>query len=337
MAIDPEVAAELELIRRHLLDIDDATARLDVASSDIRLARDGVSTSLGRIVILLSEVDSPDPPDPPDPEPSDEWPADGTWDEKMAWVASRAGTKAPLKLVGRDGTPAGCVWAPTAVPPRLDLREATILEGWEIPGRIFVRRAPGDPAVTFRNVQAWDCFNEVLNGVAASRVVLVEDCNFDMNPSEVINHNWGQGNLNALRPGFTVRRTRMAHAADNVQCTGPGLIEESVFADMTIDPEFTHNDFIQNYDGLVQLRRCWAKQTLTKASESGHVNGMFADSSLFDIEDCSVEVYAPVGTNAWVLHAGKQPATIWVRNSRVRGKIVGDVRFEGNIDHIVGY
>jgi hypothetical protein len=330
MPIDPEVAAEIEEIRSNLVVLGDHAA-------EILVERNDALASLARLTVLLSNVIEP-PVDPPPVEPpSNEWPAAGTWDEKNAWVAAGAGTKAPLKLVGRDGIPSGCQWVPGAVPPRLDLQGATLLEGWEVPGRIYVRSVAGNPEVTFRNVKAWDCFNEVKNGVAAARVILVEDCNFDMDPAEVINHNWGQGNLNALKPGFAVRRTRLAHASDNAQCTGPGLFEECHLVDMTIDPEFTHNDFIQNYDGMVHLRRCWAKQTLTLPAESGHVNGIFADSAMFDIEDCSIEVYAPAGTNAWVLHAGKQPATIWVRNSRVRGKIVGDVRFEENVDHVVGY
>lgn len=270
----------------------------------------------------------------PEPVATTGWPAAGTWDQKTAWIAAGAGTKTTLKLVGRDGTPAGCSWLPAATPPRLDLKDATLLEGWEIPGRIYVRSVTGNPDVTMRNVKAWDAFS---SEAGANRVKLVEDCTFDMSPAEVIDRNWGQGNLNAMRAGFVVRRTVLRHAADNMQCSGGGLVEDTVFADMTIDPEFTHNDFIQNYDGLVSLRRCWFKQTLTKPEESGHVNGIFADSALFDIEDCSIEVYAPVGTNAWALHAGKQPATIWIRNSRVRGKIVGDVRFEANVDHVNGY
>lgn len=330
MAMSPEEAAEVEKLRLSLIMIGDQAA-------EIIVERNNALASLERLTLLISDETEP-PVDPPDPEPpSEEWPAAGTWEQKEAWIASRVGTKAPLKLVGRDGTPTGCTWVPNAVPPRLDLQGAVLLEGWEIPGRIYVRSVAGNPSVTFRNVKAWDCFNEVKNGVAAARVILVEDCDFDMDPREVIDRNWGQGNLNALKPGFVVRRTRLRHAGDFVQCTGPGLLEEVQGVDMTIDPEFTHNDFIQNYDGLVNLRRCWFKQTLTKPEESGHVNGVFADSSLYDIEDCSLEVYAPQGTNAWVLHAGKQPATIFIRNSKVRGKVVGDVRFEENVDHVNGY
>lgn len=285
---------------------------------------------------LATQVATPmDVEDPPPPDPT-EWPASATWDAKYEWIDGRAGVlDTPRQIVGLNGfVPAGCSWFPTASPPRLDVNTATLLENIEVPGRMFVRNNT-TANLTLRNVKGWDVFAS--GSLAGSnRVILVEDCSFTLPSWVVIDQNWGQGNLNALKPGFVVRRTRLAGASDNVQCSGGGLIEECVFEDMTIDPEFTHNDFIQNYDGLLNVRRCIFEQTLTDPSENNHVNGIFADSSEIDIEDCYIKVTAPAGFNAWAIHAAKEPATVTVRRSFVRGKVIG-VTFQEDVDHANGY
>lgn len=91
MSIDPEVAAELDLVRLHL-------GQILAAQDAIEVARDGIMTSLGRLTILLSAEPAPDPEPEPEPEPDPEaWPS--TWGDRKLWIAARAGTKTDRKSV----------------------------------------------------------------------------------------------------------------------------------------------------------------------------------------------------------------------------------------------
>jgi hypothetical protein len=157
-------------------------------------------------------------------------------------------------------------------------------------------------------------------------------------PPEKVVKGWGQGNLNAMRANFIVRRTVMNQAADGMQCSGGGYMEECLIENLTVSgvaPAGTHNDFIQNYGGLVTVRKCLFKQGLT-GGQGSHLNGVFCDSGTYDIEDTAVIVTAPAGMNAWALHAAKA-GYIDIRNSYVRGRIIGDIRQGSGMDISAGY
>lgn len=429
MPIDPEVAAELDLVRQHLGVIQTSQDAISAEIAIIDQQRDGIMTSIGRITVLLegAEPEPPSYPVPasveltpgpaelvvsiahpasipsqydymviawggsqgfidaqtysqpfpveetisglpieqihvdvgyginPDPVPSDklvratgtpdapagtgEWPATGDWvTEKIPWIEARAGIKvgAPALKPISGNVPSGCQWDGRT----LHVREATLLQDLDIPGRIYVRAVSGNPAVTIRNVKAEDVFS---SESGADRVSLVEDCEFTMPAHRVTgSEHWGQGNLNAMRDGFIVRRTLCRGAADNMQCSpgtgsAAGLLEECVFRDMTIDQSWTHNDFIQLYGGRLNIRRCYFRQNVL-AGQENHLNGIFADGGTYDIEDTAIIVTAPQGSNSWAIHAGKYQTSnqIVVRNSYVRGRRVGQYVFT-NVDYAAGY
>lgn len=295
--VDPALAAELDAAEFH--------ARAAAASAD-----------LAAQAVVRARFIADQPPPEPEPDP-DVWPADSTWDAKVAWIEARAGVKpATMRTVGEAGyVPAGCRWTGA----QLYVDAATELGDLIVPGTI-VPRGTG-PVITLRNVQAvnattWE----------PRRFGLIEDCTFTKG-------------LWALAPGFVIRRTLVYGGTDGMQCEGGGAIEESVIRDLAITST-SHNDFIQNLGGPVTVDRCLMRQT---NPSSDHLNGLFCDQSstsplpgTYDVADSAIIVTASAGTNAWAMHAGKV-GHIAIRDSLVRGRTVGDIRIGPNVDISAGY
>lgn len=287
--------------------------------------------------IIASQPDDPPPdPDPdPDPGPDEEWPDGASWAVKEAWIDARAGAKGPLEVVTSNNVPRGC-----RISNGILYVDGTILENVAWGGQI--RPSPATAAgLTLRNVAAQDVFAGSSDTLA--RVDLVEDCTFTIPRERVAKTGgWGQGCLNAMRPGFVVRRTLLTGGADGMQCSGGGTVEDTVIRDLTVygvAPAGTHNDFCQHYNsGTVYWRRVVMRQDLT-VGQGGHVNGLFCDGGDHDVEDSSIIVTAPTGTNAWALHAGKNGMgdRLTVRRSKVRGRKIGNVVFEADVDWQAGY
>lgn len=288
--------------------------------------------TMEEISIYISLIEST--PEPPViPAVPDTWPVAGTWTEKMAYTRLRAGVKSStLRTVGLNGyVPEGCAWSASS--KRLDVRTATLLENLYVPGTITPRDTSSTD-VTLRNVLAQDVFAFESGG---NRVKLIEDCTFEIPPERVV-AGWGQGCLNAMRANFVVRRSTMRSGADGMQCSGGGILEECLIEFLTIAgvaPTGTHNDFIQNYSGIVNLRKCLFTQGLI-AGQDSHLNGLFCDGGIYDVEDTAIVVTAPQGMNAFALHAAKA-GHIDIRNSYVRGRIIGDVRQGSGVDILAGY
>lgn len=282
---------------------------------------------------LVQVVITPKAPPTPPPSP-DQWPAAASWADKIAWIKSRAGTARSLPVrqsVTPTSVPDGCTWDGRT----LMVRDTALIKDLVVPGRIYVRPSSTAPTLTLRNVKAEDVFASEAGGY---RTTLVEDCEFSMPSNRVTTERWGQGNLNAMGPNFVVRRTLCRGGADNMQASQNGLLEECWFTAMSIDPSWTHDDFIQLYGGRLNIRRCLFTQDLQRGEEN-HVNGIFADGGVYDIEDSAIIVTAPPGTNAWAMHAAKYqtPHQIVVRNSYVRGRTIGAVSFGPDVDYGVGY
>lgn len=254
------------------------------------------------------------------------WPTSGTWDAKIQWVEAQAGVKSTgLPTVGQGGfIPAGCRWVANGSTWNLYVDTATVLEDMVVPGTIVPRGTSG-PDITLRNVVAQDCFTW-----EKPRIKVVEDCTFTI-PAARVTGGWGQGCLNALTGGFAVRRTLLTGGADGIQCSGGGLIEDSVIRDLTIGPT-THNDFIQNYGGTVTITRCVMRQQLD-ADESNHVNGLFCDGGVYVVNDSAITVTAPAGVNGFAIHAAKA-GHVEISNSLVRGTVIGDVRIGANVERV---
>lgn len=262
----------------------------------------------------------------------DEWPADGTWPQRIAWIDARAGAKQrPRKTVGTDtwkwsnGTTAKCPEGTEWTGTNLYVRTATLLEDLVVPGTITPRGTSG-PDIVVRNVVGQDCFTW-----ERPRIKLVEDCTFEM-PAAKVASGWGQGALNAMAPGFTVRRTLLTGSVDGMQCSGGGTVEDTVIRALGFHAT-SHNDFIQNYGGLVTMRRCHFEQN---GAPPNHLNGLFCDSGFYDVADCALLVTAEPGTNAWVLHAAKAGG-ISIRDSIVRGRTIGAIKYGANVDIAAGY
>lgn len=346
MAPTPEQQTYIDQLRGNFLSLNALAADLHGVADSIGSIVGLSGADLSSLEELLNEEPTEPPVEPP-VEPPTDWPAGGSWEEKMAWVPRQVGIKAQeLRLVGstyvdsygatKTFVPDGCKWYPTA--RRLDVHDATRLENIQVPGQITPRSTHLTP-IALCNVAAEDLF--AWEHPAAYRVNLVEDCHMAMPASKVIGDGvkyWGQGVLNALKGGFVVRRSYLAGGADAVQCSGGGLIEDSFIGDLTVAGPAgtgTHNDFIQNYGGNVVIRRSLFRQNLGPAGNS-HLNGIFCDSGTYDIEDTAIVVTAPAGFNAWALHAAKA-GHIRIRNSLVQGKIIGDIRNEGGNQFSTGY
>jgi len=266
----------------------------------------------------------------PPPPPSDEWSDQTTWPDRIAWIVRQVGPKTALTPVTSANPPAGC----RVVGSTLYVDTATLLENISFAGTITPTDASAG-SITLRNVAAQDLF-------AASnfwRVSLVEDSAFTI-PSYRVASGWGQGCLNALKPGFVVRRTLMQGGADGAQVSGPGAFEECVIRNLTIGTT-THNDFIQHYGpGLVTVDRTYMSQSNVAPN---HLNGLFCDGGKYDVSDCAIVVTAPTGTNAYALHAGKYATAsqIVIDNSYVRGrqveKISDAIVMGSGVDYAAGY
>ena len=258
------------------------------------------------------------------------YPRGGTITDRGNWIMARAGLADPsrLRVVGPGNVPQGCQWVADAGGwPSLYVWEATLLEDLDIPARIVPRAVPGNPAITLRNVRFYDSFTWE-GGQGANRIKVVERCHSTGPGASVVSsRTWGQANLNALAAGWVARGTILEGMADNVQQSGGGLLEECVLRNLVIygpAGSGSHNDHIQNYGGLVQLRRTLVEQTVTAAQDS-HVNSVFCDGGDYDLEDCLVLITAPAGSNTWALHAAKGSNRIVVRHTSVRGKTVGNI------------
>jgi hypothetical protein len=255
---------------------------------------------------------------------------------RRAWIMAKAGLADPgkLKVAGPGNVPSGCQWVPDEAGewPSLYVYEATLLEDWDIPARIVPRAVPGNPPITLRNVRFYDAFTWEM-GKGAGRIKMVERCHSTGPRPGLLaemhrdGNMWGQANLNALAPGWVATGTILEGMSDAVQQSGGGLLEECVLRKLAVfgpPGSGSHNDFVQNYGGLVRFRRTLVEQDVT-AGQDSHLNGVFCDGGDYEMEDSLVLVSAPAGSNTWALHAGKGNNRITLRHTAVRGKTVGNI------------
>jgi hypothetical protein len=259
------------------------------------------------------------------PPPAGSFPRAGTIEDRRSWITARAGLADPsrLRLVGANNVPEGCQWVGSdATWPSLYVWDATLLEDLDIPARIVPRGTSGQD-ITLRNVRFYDAFTW-----EEGRIATVERCHSRGPGATVVSARaWGQGNLNALRGWWTVRGTILEGMADNIQQIGGGLLEDSILRNLVIygpAGSGSHNDHVQNYGGLVTMRRVLVEQTVGSGQDS-HVNSIFCDGGDYDMEDCLVLIMAPPGSNTWALHAAKGSNQITLRHTAVRGKWIGNV------------
>ncbi len=263
--------------------------------------------------------------------PSGTWPANGTWTEKIDWIKSQAGVKGPRTVVGPGNVPAGCQIRSGI----LYIDTATILQNVTYAGQIRPSNVSFNP-ITLKNVECQSVWAG--SSDTASRITLVEDCTVSMPPALAT----GAGTINSPAAGCIVRRSLIEGGVDGLQWSGGGSVEESVIRSLTFTST-SHNDFIQNYGGLITMRRSYCESLNTPANR---LNGIFCSeaNAVYDIEDCALIVTAAPGTNGFVLHAGKTVngvqlpgIRIDVRNSYIRGRKVGNVVFGAGVDWAAGY
>jgi hypothetical protein len=137
----------------------------------------------------------------------------------------------------------------------------------------------------------------------------------------------GQGGINFYgQTGWTVRRVIIAGFADGMQCSGHGLIEESVIRALAYGPA-THNDWCQHYGGgLVRGLRSVFDSIPPRANAH---NGVFSSndaSADYELVDCDGRVSGPNEDASNILHANT--GTISLTRSRFRGgRLIADVRY----------
>lgn len=266
-----------------------------------------------------------------EPPPTGTYPRGGTIQARADWITARAGLADPsrLRVASASNVPPGCQWVGSAPWPSLYIWDATLLEDWDIPARLVPRGTSG-PDITLRNVRFFDAFTWELG-----RLKVVERCHSTgPGASVVAAQGWGQGNLNALRAGWTLRGSILEGMADNIQQSGGGLVEDSILRNLVIfgpAGSGSHNDHMQNYGGLITFRRSMVQQNVT-AGQDSHVNSIFCDGGDYLLEDALVLISAPVGSNTWALHAAKGSNSIRVRHTSVRGKTVGNIIQEEGAD-----
>jgi hypothetical protein len=277
-----------------------------------------------RQALVEHDAANPDPDPVPDPD-EDAWPEASSWSEKIEWIERQWGPKVPTTTITSSSLPAGCRINGSI----LYLDDCTLLENRVWPGQIRPSNLSSAP-ITLSNVVAEDVFAG--SSDTRARIDVVEDCAFTLPAAKAT----GSGVLNnCFVPGFVVARTLLQGGADGIQCGVSGFLEDSTIRGLTVKST-THNDFVQNYGGELVCTRTLFEQL---NAPTNHLNGIFCDGGDFDMEDCAVVVTAAPGTNAWALHAFKNGTgdVIRMRRCYVRGRKIGNVVFEEDVDWVAGY